>query len=155
VLAQRHIDRIRATKKLDPLPDDPDVLSDRRAATPIDGRRSRFLEAMRQALAAAIAGLPPRDRLRLSCYYSQDLTLAAIGRLLKEHEATVSRNLARTRSEVRLAVEARLRADHTMDTATIADCIRSVTEDAGTLDLADFMGLDQGRKNAPDDRSRQ
>jgi len=154
VLAQRHVDRIRATKKLNPLPDDPDVLPDR-AATPMDARRARFVDAMRQALAAAIAGLPPRDRLRLSCYYSQDLTLAAIGRLLKEHEATVSRNLARTRSEVRLAVEARLRAGHAMDAATVADCIRSVTEDAGTLDLADFMGAEQARKNAPDDRSRQ
>ena len=33
------------------------------------------------------------------------MTLAAIGRLLDEHEATVSRRLARARREIRRALE--------------------------------------------------
>ena len=48
---------------------------------------------MRAVLAAAIAALAPRDRLRLACYYAQEMTLAQIGRLTREHEATVSRQL--------------------------------------------------------------
>lgn len=155
VLAQRHIDRLRGGRRLDPLPDDPDRLP---AGDPVSrsaADRSRFLGAIRDALAAAIAGLAPRDRLRLSCYYSQNLTLAAIGRLLKEHEATVSRHLARTRAAVRDAVEARLRADHGMDAAAVAECIRSVAGDAGTLDLADLLGSAPAGKNARADRSRE
>jgi IS30 family transposase len=102
-----------------------------------------------------VADLPARDRLRLSCYYAQGLKLAAVGRLLKEHEATVSRNLARSRSDLREAIDARLRTDHGMDETTIADCIRSVTDDAGTLDLTEILGPAEARKNAGVDRSRE
>ena len=56
-----------------------------------------------------MAQLDPRDRLRLGCYYAQQLTLAETGRLLKEHEATTSRQLARTRKDIREAVEQDLR----------------------------------------------
>lgn len=155
VLAQRYVDRARSSRKLEPLPDDPDTMAGRGASSPADARRSRYLTVMRQALAAAIADLPPRDRLRLSCYYAQDLTLAAIGRILKEHEATVSRHLTRTRLVVRDAVETRLRADHGMNAATIVECIQSVTGDAGTLDLAELIGAAPDRKNLLLDRSRE
>jgi RNA polymerase sigma-70 factor (ECF subfamily) len=155
VLAQRHVDRARAVRKLEPLPDDPETLAGPRDTTSADPGRSRYLAAMHQALGAAVAELGPRDRLRLSCYYAQDLTLAAIGRLLKEHEATVSRHLTRTRLAVRAAVEATLRADHGMDAATIADCIRSVSDDAGTLEMAELIGVAPDRKNARADRSRE
>ena len=43
--------------------------------------------------------LAPRDRLRLAYYYVEELTLAEIGKLLGEHEATVSRKLERTESD--------------------------------------------------------
>lgn len=155
VLAQRHVDRMRAGRRLEPLPEDPDTLPSRSTATSADARRSRFLTAMRQAVAAAVASLAPRDRLRLSCYYAQDLTLAAIGRLLKEHEATVSRHLTRTRLAVRSEVESRLQTDHGMDAATIAECIRSVSDDAGTLEMAELIGAAPDRKEPRHDRSRE
>ncbi len=69
---------------------------------------------MRAALKGALAGLDPKDRLRLSLYYTQDMTLAAIGRVLGESEATASRKLERTRRELRAAVEHRLRDEHGM-----------------------------------------
>ena len=47
----------------------------------------------------------------MSCYYAQDLTLAQTGRLLGEHEATVSRQLARTRREIRAEVERLLNSE--------------------------------------------
>lgn len=155
VLAQRHVDRMRAGRKVDPLPEDPDTLPGRSVVASAGAQRSRFMTAMRQSLAAAVASLAPRDRLRLSCYYAQDLTLAAIGRLLKEHEATVSRHLTRTRLVVRSAVEARLRTDHGMDAATIAECIRSVSDDAGTLEMAELIGVAPDRKETRHDRSRE
>ncbi len=90
---------------------------------------------MRDSLEAALAGLEPRDRLRLRCYYTQELTLAAIGKLLGEHEATASRQLARVRRDVRLAVEARMRESHGYTDAAMVECLRLVMSDAGELDL--------------------
>jgi len=144
VLAQRHVDRIRASRRLAPLPDD-DV-----AATPahiravrdeaVDPDRHRRARMVREALASAIAALEPRDRLRLACYYAQDMTLAAIGRMLHEHEATVSRQLSRARHTIRAAVEERLRAHHRMSDDGIAECLRAVADDPGPLDVADLLG---------------
>ncbi len=105
VLAQRHVDAMRVSRRLEPLPEENPTSSDadprfhaktmamaaRSSAGP-DPEQARFSAAMRHALASAVAALAPRDRLRLSAYYAQDLTLAAIGRLLGEHEATVSRH---------------------------------------------------------------
>ena len=152
VLSQRHIDRIRTTKRLEPLPDDPGSVAAPDAGPP-DTERTRFQSAMQASCAVAIAALPARDRLRLSLYYVDDMTLAAIGRVLKEHEATVSRQLSRTRVAIRDAVDARLRADHGMDDAAIAECFRTVIDDAGALDLRQLTG--RPRKNAPADRSNR
>lgn len=165
VLAQRHVDRIRTGRRLEPLPDDEAApVASSSSAGEIAGPdrdRRRFLDAMRGALAAAIAALEPRDRLRLACYYRQDMTLAAIGRMLKEHEATVSRHLTHTRRAVRAAVEEQLREVHGFDEATRAECFRSVSADAGGLDLAEWMEeppsrtpRQEDRKNAGQDRSR-
>jgi len=154
VLSQRHIDRLRAGRKLDPLPDDTDTL-----VAPVGGasdpERPRHQSAVQAALTAAIAALPPRDRLRLACYYAQDMTLAAIGRMLKEHEATVSRHLTRTRLAIRTAVEADLRTRHGMDEAAIAACFETVVQDAGVMDLAHLVGPVPDRKKVLADRSRE
>src|SRR6187399_1961413 len=84
--------------------------------------RNRCVDLVRRALSTAIAALAARDRLRLACYYAQDLTLAQIGRLLGEHEATVSRQLARARKAIRKAVEHQLRSDAGLTDAEIARC---------------------------------
>ena len=120
---------------------------------------------MRVAVAAAIATLAPRDRLRLTLYYAQDLTLAAIGRLLGEHEGTVSRHLTRTRLAVRGSVEECLRKDHGFDERAIAECFQSVVDDAGPLDIRELVGATPNlvldpeesqapRKNKSQDRSK-
>jgi IS30 family transposase len=109
---------------------------------------------MRESLASAIAELAPKDRLRLSSYYARDMTLAAIGRMLGEHEATVSRHLTRTRREIRTAAEARLRERHSLDEHAMAECFASVTEDAGALDLAELFGKHADRKTERQNRSK-
>src|SRR5262245_22772051 len=96
VLAQRHIDRLRSGRRLESLPEeDGSVGAAVTRAVASDPSRDRYVTLVRDALTRAIGELEPRDRLRLACYYAQDMTLAQIGRLVGEHEATVSRNLAR------------------------------------------------------------
>ena len=94
---------------------------------------------MQAALAWALAQLTSTDRLRLACYYARQMTLAQIGRLLGEHESTVSRQLARTRRDLRRLVEEDLAAQRLTD-AQIAECFRSVMDDAGPLDLGELLG---------------
>jgi hypothetical protein len=90
-----------------------------------------------------VSALQPRDRLRLSAYYVQDLTLAQVGRLLQEHEATVSRQLARTRRAIRADVERTLREEAGLDEAQVAECLAAVAADPGPLDLTRlFRGAD-------------
>ena len=154
VLAQRHLDRLRAGQRLDPLPDEESPAAIPSAAPAADPSRDRFVTAMRLALGAAVAGLASRDRLRLGCYYAENLTLAEIGRLLGEHEATASRHLARTRRDVRAAIEAELRRTYRFGDDDIAQCFESVMSDSGTLDLADVLGSAIERKIAAPDRSK-
>ena len=142
VLAQRYVDRLRAQRRLEPLPDDttlarrrPPGCPARRAAGRARSRRGRYLALVRQALAAASsARSQPRDRLRLACYYVQELTLAETGRLLQEHEATVSRQLARTRRAIRTEVEREL-APAGLNRPQIAECFSSSPRIPGPLDL--------------------
>src|SRR5262245_36309025 len=110
VLSQRHIDRLRSARRQDPLPEDeaPNAIAAPRDEA--DPGRAGYISVMRNSLTAAVAALAPRDRLRLRCYYAQNLTLAHIGRMLNESEATASRHLSRVRREVRAAVERDLRA---------------------------------------------
>lgn len=111
VLVQRHIDRIRASRRLAPLDDDEDEPSRAPQASPEpDPERDRLIGEAQQALDAAIDRLEAKDRLRLRLYYGQDMTLAAIGRLLGEHEATVSRKLEKARRTLRTEVERALAA---------------------------------------------
>jgi RNA polymerase sigma-70 factor (ECF subfamily) len=162
VLAQRHVDRLRAGRKLDPLPDDglslptaeagfsrPGV--ERAEAGPDESDRCR--ELIREALTRAVSDLQPRERLRLACYYAQELTLAETGKLLGEHEASCSRHLARTRKTLRGEIERQLR-EHALSAAEIAHCFGAVSQDPGELDLRQLLRMEPDRKESRADRSR-
>ena len=84
---------------------------------------------------STVARLTPRDRLRLGCYYVQELTLADTGRALDESEATSSRRLARSRAAIRRDVERHLRDEAGLSDEEIAACFASVVDDPGPLDL--------------------
>ena len=151
VLSQRHVDRLRAQKRFEPFPEDDSPAGgvEGRAGEPADPKRSRHLALLGQALARAVDRLDSRGRLRLGCYYVQELTLAEIGRLVGEHEATVSRQLARTRRALREDVERQLRVDHGLSEAQVAECFAAAAEDAGPLDLGQLLA----RKKPEPDRS--
>ena len=146
VLAQRYVDRVRADRRLDPLPDDADVVS---PASPPEPDRSDDSARFERALGETLSALGARDRLRLACYYAQELTLAQTGRVLHESEATSSRQLARTRRAIREGVERRLRADG-LDEAQIAQCFAAVTDDVGSLDLSALLDRAARKKTGPD-----
>ena len=117
---------------------------------PEDPERPRYLALMQQALGRAVARLSSRDRLRLGCYFVQQLTLAETGRVLKEHEATASRQLARTKRAIREDVERQLREDAGLNDAQMAQCFASAADDPGPLDLTHMLS---GRKESAPDRS--
>ena len=150
VLAQRHIDVIRAGKKFDSLDDQPADGEPRRVPEPAiveipaDPRREQYLRKFHEALASALAALDSRDRSRLQLYYAEGRTLAEIGRQIGEHESSVSRHLERLRGELRATVEGLLRAGAAplngavagagLDDAQAALCIQYAAEDSG-IDL--------------------
>jgi RNA polymerase sigma-70 factor, ECF subfamily len=110
VLAQRHIDAIRAAKKFESL-DEPDGDGKLRepaqtgVAPLADPHRGRYVQLFQVALAAALGRIEARDRERLRLYYVEEKTLAEIGKKLGEHESSVSRNLDRIRRELKESVE--------------------------------------------------
>ena len=165
VLAQRHVDRLRKTRRFEPLPDDEPVRP-ARSDEPPQSRVAGYIQLMRRAVTAAVSRLQAKDRLRLGYYYAEELTLAQIGRALGEHEATVSRNLAKARREIRADVERQLREQEHMDASQIDECFAAVVEDVGSLDVADLLGAagdapgstgtpGAGRKDSPDKRSKE
>jgi RNA polymerase sigma-70 factor, ECF subfamily len=116
VLAQRHIDALRAGKRTQTLAEDESIADDRAPLRPLvrngtdpveadDPDRTRLLPQLRRARAAALATLAPGERLLLSLYYVQELTLAQVARLRGVHEATISRQLDGIRRELRQTVE--------------------------------------------------
>jgi RNA polymerase sigma-70 factor (ECF subfamily) len=151
VLAQRHIDSIRASRRFTeiesvdghakPLPHiaQPGSSGDGIGLLQ-DPHRADLLALFRQALAVALALLDVRDKERLRLYYAAEHTLAEIGRELGEHESSVSRNLERTRRELRQQVERTLRkginrpdtptAASGLSDAQVALCFEYAAEDA-------------------------
>jgi RNA polymerase sigma-70 factor (ECF subfamily) len=114
VLAQRHIDAIRAGRRFEELADD-DARDARQLAPsgpqlhPDDPHRERYVALFGRALSEALAQLEPQERERLRLYYSEEKTLAEIGRVVGEHESSVSRHLDRVRRDLRASVETILR----------------------------------------------
>ena len=176
VLAQRHVDRLRAGRRLEALPDeesfgsvaDGSVGADLKVGpySSVEGNHGhvRCRELISSALTQVISALPSRDRLRLACYYAQELTLAETGKLLGEHEASSSRHLARTRQTLRGEIERQLRDQYGLTAAEIGDCFAAVSQDPGELDLRQLLRMEpasttrvprsrEDRKEPRDDRS--
>ncbi len=158
VMAQRHIDAIRAGKKFAELDeeqtDGADGATQRKSAglglrggLPGAGssggigdpHRGRYLGLFREALELALKNVDAQDAARLRMYYAEEKKLAEIGRTLGEHESSVSRHLEKVRKELRGAVEEILRAGAAHGTsagttglsdAEIALCFAYAAEDA-------------------------
>ncbi len=111
VLAQRHVDGLRASRRLVSM-DDAEAGTSEPAApdSALDpDARARLHEAA-ACVSEGLAGLDGDARLRLAYYYVHGLTLAETGRLFGEHEATASRKLEKARQALRAAIERALAA---------------------------------------------
>jgi len=133
ILAQRHVDEIRRTRKMDSLDETAEEGEARHelvavSASP-DSERERYLVMLQGTLSVVLDGLVPRDRLRLAYYYAEELTLAEIGNLMGEHESTVSRQIERTRRDVRRSVEAMLREEKKLSEAQLRLCYEYAREE--------------------------
>jgi RNA polymerase sigma-70 factor (ECF subfamily) len=163
ILAQRHIDRLRQSRRWESL-----EREDGEAQEPVspqsvpapspDPHRSRYLGRFLDALTVCLDTLNPEDRKRLELYYAREKTLAEIGRLLGEHESSASRNLERARRELRTKVEECLRTgrhagDHAgslppLSDAQIALCFQYASEDA-PIDFRQIFPEKPVRKGQP------
>src|SRR5712664_4088967 len=114
VLAQRHVDSIRAGRRFEELAEDQTGEGPPRTllgpqVQPSDPHRDRYVASFTRALQTALERLEPQEKERLRLYYAEEKTLAEIGRLLGEHESSVSRHLDHARRDLRHAVEDILR----------------------------------------------
>ena len=164
VLAQRHVDSIRVSRRFTELESvdsqaasrgSPSLTLSRLSgdgAGPLqDPHRADLVALFHRALEVALALLNARDRERLRLYYAAEHTLADIGRNLGEHESSVSRNLERTRRELRHQVEHALRKGSSVHSPAagsglsddqIALCFQYAAEDA-PIDLDKMLPENQ------------
>lgn len=91
VLAQRHVDHLRRSRREEPL-------EEFDTAAPNEEQRTvaSELTQLKTAVETAIGDCGAEARLVLAAYYLDGKTLLEIGRLLNVHEATISRKLKRT-----------------------------------------------------------
>jgi RNA polymerase sigma factor (sigma-70 family) len=148
VLSRKHVDELRRTSKLEsldaPANDNNDARGSAKAetaptrssqlvaredASATDPDRTRFLALLQAVLTAVLGALVARDRLRLAYYYVDELTLAQIGKILGEHEATVSRKIERTRRDIREQVHAHLRDEKKLSEAQLGLCYEYAREE--------------------------
>lgn len=135
ILAQRHVDEWRRSRKTESLDEGdsaqamPNKLRSSAANPAPDPDRERYLALLQAAMKDALASLEPRHRLRLAYYYVDGLTLAQIGRLLGEHEATVSRQLERVRRDLRRRIDAALREKKRLSEAQVRLCYEYAQEE--------------------------
>jgi RNA polymerase sigma factor (sigma-70 family) len=162
ILAQRHIDRIRESKRWESIgendgdgeakqfPSENNTLGH----PVLDPHHDRYVRLFVKALDACLRRLEKRDCLRLELYYAKQMTLAEIGKKLGEHESSVSRNLERVRRELRAAVEEHLRGASSLSEAEIALCLQYAAE-AAPIDFRKMFAekdagkADEGRKGTP------
>jgi RNA polymerase sigma-70 factor (ECF subfamily) len=163
ILAQRHIDRLRQTRRWESIEREDGQEGKSLAAPSVpapsrDPHRDRYLRRFVSALTDALAALDPGDRKRLELYYAKDQTLAEIGRLLGEHESSVSRHLEHARRELRASVEGLLRTGRPageplpglppLSDAEIALCFQYAAEDSPIDFRQIFPGNPSGKSRS-------
>jgi len=137
VLAQRHVDYVRSTSRTEQFTDgaNPTVDAARDGDDATDPERAHYVQMLGGALDLALKSLAPRDRMRLGYYYRHRLSLNEIGRLMNEHESTVSRQLARVRDTLKREIETALKTRGGLDQEQIRLCYDYAAGDL-PIDLA-------------------
>ncbi|MEP7117427.1 MAG: sigma-70 family RNA polymerase sigma factor [Acidobacteriota bacterium] len=147
VLAQRHVDLIRAQRRTNSL-DDPEHPLEARLPVrlPEEPGRAAAMCTAAAAITVALAALAADSRMRLAYYYAHGLTLAQAGRLFGESEATASRKLERARQALRAGIESALR-DRGLGLADVDDWA-AVANDSWNATLVEALGVAAPQENA-------
>ncbi len=122
VLYQKFVDEYRRQSRLEPLPEEGAEPVARSTSVSAEDDR-RYAECLGEAVEAALGELHPPERLLLSWYYAQELTLKQIGVLTGEHEATISRRLEALRKRLRVRIENHLRRVNKLSAIEIEQCL--------------------------------
>ncbi len=128
--------RIALNAKRDTRPASDDVLAelvDREPDPELRHLRTLYRQEFREALSAALAGLPDRDRALLRLRFVAGLELAQIGKLYRVHESTASRWIAAALESVGTAARKQLIAKLAIGSTTADSVARLV---ASQLDLS-------------------
>jgi RNA polymerase sigma-70 factor, ECF subfamily len=101
-LAQRHVDHLRRSRRLQPLDDSIDEMD----APAADAQQlpEAELSQLQRAIERALRERDAEERFLLAAYYLDGQTLLQIARVLGVHEATVSRKLRRATEGTRKQV---------------------------------------------------
>jgi len=108
VVYRKFVDEYRRQRRLEPLPESP---SDAAPAASFlsEADDQRYDACLSEAVETCLRNLPAEEKLLLSYYYVQQLTLKQIGRLTGEHEATISRHLESLRKKLQKRIAGYLR----------------------------------------------
>ena len=104
-LAQRHVDHHRRTCRETPLPADDLTAAPASPVQPAPG----VLLRLGDSLKATLGALDPEERFLLSSWFLDRRTLLEISRMLRVHEATVSRRIGRLTTRLHQELIANLR----------------------------------------------
>jgi RNA polymerase sigma-70 factor (ECF subfamily) len=130
-LAQRHVDHHRRSFREQPLDD---AVSDPAAPDPQPEPAQAQLAVLSKAVQKALELREPEDRFLLAAYYLDGQTLLQIGKLIRVHEATVSRKLHRLTGELRKQVLRNLQ-DSGMSKRAAQEALASDPRDLSDLNL--------------------
>jgi RNA polymerase sigma-70 factor len=122
VLYQKFVNEYRRESRLAPLDEGTAEPPARQGSVSAEDDR-RYADCLGEAVEAALADLRPPDKLLLSYYYVQELTLKEIGRLTGEHEATISRHLEAMRKRLRVRIENHLRKVTKLSAIEVEQCL--------------------------------
>ena len=126
VLYQRFVDEYRRRARLEPLLEGPAEPTTTASSVSEEDDR-RYANWLGEAVDAALSELRAPEKLLLSYYYVQELTLKQIGQLTGEHEATISRHLEILRKKLRKRIEAFLRSAKKLSAFEIDRCLDSAS----------------------------
>jgi RNA polymerase sigma-70 factor len=106
------------------------------AETEFIGRGYRT--AVAEALKQAVNQIEPRERLLLSHYYYDEMTMREIGRVFGVHEATICRWLTKVQTRVRKLVEKGLARDHRFNRRQVQEAVEFAAESAD-INIGEFL----------------
>jgi RNA polymerase sigma-70 factor (ECF subfamily) len=98
----------------------------------------RYRAAVADALRLALGQLEPRERLLLTYYYYDDMTLREIGQLFAVHEATVSRWLSKVQKRARKLVEKCLAREHGFKRREVTEAVELAGRKLD-IDVRDYL----------------